>query len=752
MRTGERERRSAGRGLFLGLAVVMALAGPSARAADPAAAAPAAAGQPQTLSSDDLKALVATLQNDAERKKFIAELEALIAAREAAPTPKAATQAGVGTNLIARLSQAVEQSSAALVDASAVLFDVRGISGWIERQASDPAARRDWLETLGKLALTLALAALGGYLSALALAGARAALAARAGGGFWLAASLLTARLILELVPIAVFAAIAYGVLPFTGPSLHARVLILVIVNASVAVRALSTLARGLLTPPAAGPRLIALSEETASYWLVWLRRLASLAIYGYFAAEAALLLGLPQAAYGAFARAIALAFAVLVVVLVLQNRRKVAHRIRGTAAEAGEGTALQVLRARLAEIWHVLAILYVAAIFAVWALQVAGGFDFILRATLLSLAVLIVARLLAGGGERLLRRFFAIGPDLKSRFPTLEARANRYLPVLVKLLHTVIWLAAFVALLEAWGLGSYDWLFSAFGLSLLGSLAGVAATLAVALAVWETASIVIEVYLARHATVGSEANRRARAHTVLPLLRKTLAIVIAVIAALTALAALGVNISPLLAGVGVAGLAVGIGAQTLVKDLITGVFIVIEDTIAVGDVVTVAGMTGVVEAISIRSLRLRDDAGGVHTIPFSEVSKILNMTKDFSYAVFNIGIAYRENVDRVLETVKAIGAELAADSALSDAILAPLELHGIDRFGESAVIISARLQTRPGRQWDVAREFNRRLKRRFDELGIEMPFPTRTLFLERVKEAAASAVAPASPTPAQAP
>ena len=752
MRKGERERRAAGRGLLLGLALILALAGATAWAADPAATAPAAAGQPQALSSDDLKALVATLQNDAERKKFIAELEALIAAREAAPTPKAAAQAGAGTNLVARLSQAVEQSSAAVLDASAVLFDVHGIMGWIERQASDPAARRDWLETLGKLALTLALAALGGYLSALALAGTRAALAARAGGSFWLAASLLAARLILELVPIAVFAALAYGVLPFTDPSLHARVLILAIVNASVAVRAFSTLARGLLLPPPAGPRLVALNEETASYWLVWLRRLASLAIYGYFAAEAALLLGLPHAAYGAFARAIALAFAVLVVVLVLQNRRGVARRISGTAAEAGEGTGLQVLRARLAEIWHVLAILYVGAIYAAWALQVAGGFDFILRASLLSLAVLVLARLLAGGGERGLRRFFAIGPDLKSRIPTLEARANRYLPILVKLLRLVIWLAAFIALLEAWGLGSYDWLFSAFGLSLLGSLAGVAATLAVALAVWEAASIVIEVYLARHAIEGSEADRPARAHTVLPLLRKTLAILIAVIAALTALAALGVNISPLLAGVGVAGLAVGFGAQTLVKDLITGVFIVIEDTIAVGDVVTVAGMTGIVEAISIRSLRLRDDAGGVHTIPFSEVSKILNMTKDFSYAVFNIGIAYREDVDRVLETVKAIGAELAADSALSDAILAPLEMHGIDRFGESAVIISARLQTRPGRQWDVAREFNRRLKRRFDELGIEMPFPTRTLFLERAKEAAATALAPAAAAPAAAP
>ena len=744
MPNGRREQHATARGLSLGLALFLAVAFPGERAiaADPAGPPPAAAAPPQTLSSDDLNSLLATLQNDAERAKFVAQLKALIAARAALAKPPApAAPAG---DLLSRLSDAVGQSSEALVAASAVLFDVHGLVSWVERQASNPEARQDWLETLGKLAVTLALAALGGALSALALRRSRAALAARPAASLALAAALGLARLVVELTPLAVFAGLAYGVLSLSNPSLHARRLTLVIVNASVSLRALMILARVLLLPVAAGPRLLALSEETASYCLVWLRRLASLAIYGYFATEAALLLDLPSALQGAIVRAVGLALAVLVILLVLQNRGALARRIRGKPAEAGEGTALQLLRARFSEIWHVLAILYIAAVYVVWAARSPGGADFLLRATLFSLAVLLLARLLGAGGERLLRRFFAIGPELKGRLPSLEARANRYLPILTKLLHAAVWLAAILALLEAWGLDSYDMLFSGFGLRLVSSLAGVAATLVVALAAWEALSIMIELYLARRAEEGSEAYKRARAHTVLPLLRTTLSIAIAIIAALTALAALGVNIGPLLAGVGVAGVAVGFGAQTLVKDLITGVFIVIEDTIAVGDVVTVADKTGTVEAISIRSLRLRDGAGGLHTIPFSDVGKILNLTKDYAYAVFEIGVGYREDIDRVMESVKALGAELANEERWKGALLAPLEMQGVERFGESAVIISARIETRPGRQWDVTREFNRRLKRRFDELGIEMPFPTRTLHLEADKEAAAAASAAA--------
>jgi small conductance mechanosensitive channel len=203
---------------------------------------------------------------------------------------------------------------------------------------------------------------------------------------------------------------------------------------------------------------------------------------------------------------------------------------------------------------------------------------------------------------------------------------------------------------------------------------------------------------------------------------------VLAVMVSLILLSELGINIGPLLAGAGVVGLAVGFGAQTLVKDVITGLFILVEDTIAVGDYVEVGGHEGDVESISIRTIRLRDPAGSVHTVPFSEVGTVLNYTKDFSVAVLNIGIAYRENVDEVMKVLVDLGREMAADEKLGADIIRPLEVQGLQSLDDSAVVIRARIRVKAGTQWGMKREFNRRMKNRFDELGIEIPFPQRSI------------------------
>ena len=188
---------------------------------------------------------------------------------------------------------------------------------------------------------------------------------------------------------------------------------------------------------------------------------------------------------------------------------------------------------------------------------------------------------------------------------------------------------------------------------------------------------------------------------------------------ALIVLSELGINIAPLLAGAGVVGLAIGFGAQTLVKDVITGIFILAEDTVAVGDVVDLGGHIGVVEAMTLRSIRLRDHTGAVHTIPFSAVSTVMNMTRDFGYAVFDIGIAYSEDLDRVIDLLRKLGDEMRQDKAFARDIREPIEVMGINRFADTAVIIRVRLKTAPGKQWGVEREFNRRLKRLFEEHGI---------------------------------
>ena len=202
-------------------------------------------------------------------------------------------------------------------------------------------------------------------------------------------------------------------------------------------------------------------------------------------------------------------------------------------------------------------------------------------------------------------------------------------------------------------------------------------------------------------------------------------------------LSVVGVNANALLAGAGVVGLAVGFGAQTLVKDLITGMFILLGDTVRVGDVVDLGGKSGVVEAISMRTITLRAYNGDVHTVPYSSIDVVTNMTKDFSYYVLDVPVAYKEDVDRVVEVLKGIDGQLRREWPYRRLILEPIEIAGVDAFRDSAVIVKARTKVRAGEQWKVGREFNRRIKQCFDEQGIEIPFPHQKLLFADDKRSA---------------
>ncbi|MCC6759451.1 MAG: mechanosensitive ion channel family protein [Candidatus Omnitrophica bacterium] len=192
-----------------------------------------------------------------------------------------------------------------------------------------------------------------------------------------------------------------------------------------------------------------------------------------------------------------------------------------------------------------------------------------------------------------------------------------------------------------------------------------------------------------------------------------------------------GFNVAPLLAGAGIAGLAFGFGGQYLIRDLINGIFILLEGHYGVNDVVKIGEYTGTVESINLRITVLRDAEGRFIVIPNGEVKTVVNLTKDYSRAVLTIGVAYKENVDRVMEVIKQIGKEMRADSHFSRLILEDLEMGGIDDFGESQINIKFRVKTLPSKQGEVAAELRRRIKNRFDELGISMPFPHRTLLIE---------------------
>ena len=219
------------------------------------------------------------------------------------------------------------------------------------------------------------------------------------------------------------------------------------------------------------------------------------------------------------------------------------------------------------------------------------------------------------------------------------------------------------------------------------------------------------------------------RTETLAGLFEKTIRAIILTAASLMILESLGINIGPLLAGAGVVGLAVGFGAQSLVKDVISGFFILLENHMNVGDVVDIAGQAGLIESINLRVTTLRDYSGNVHIIPNGQILVLTNMTKEFSRAVLEIGVAYKENIDEVMQVMKDVAGEMADDPDFSDRILRPMEMSGLDSFGDSSVNIKARIDTRPCEQWNVAREYRRRLKKAFDEKGIEIPFPHVTLY-----------------------
>jgi small-conductance mechanosensitive channel len=561
---------------------------------------------------------------------------------------------------------------------------------------------------------------------------------------------LVVARLGLDLLPIAAFAIVSYGGIGLVGPLPTTELVMLTVNNAYMASRAVMVTSRMLLSPASPMLRLLPVADETAAYITVWLRRITFVLVVGYASAEAGLQFGLPWTAYDSILRVCLLLVTLFLIIVILQNRSAVSDALRApdttttTLAETPR-RLLRALRDRLADIWHIIAITWLIAAWGVWALEVQGGFWRLSRVSLLTLVVLGVAKLADVAMRRTLARAFRITPDLARRYPGLEARANRYLPILKGIFSTIIGVLAILFLLEAWGLDAFGWFKQGqLGSRLIGSLASMGFTLLIAMAAWEAANAAIQRHLVSLSR-DAQAARSARVRTLLPMLRTALMVTILVIVAFIILTEIGVNVAPLIAGAGVVGIAIGFGSQTLVRDVITGIFLLFEDALAVGDVVQVGGLSGVVEQLSIRSIKLRAMDGSLHIIPFSAVTTVTNMTRDFAFAVMDVNVAYGEDTDRVTDVLRNVAAEMREDAKLRSAIRDDLDVMGVERLADSGVIIRVRIKTEPSQRWTVARELNRRVKRRFDELGIEIPYPHQKLVVEQ------GAPHPAQPAPARA-
>ncbi|MGB0663985.1 MAG: mechanosensitive ion channel family protein [Pontibacterium sp.] len=346
------------------------------------------------------------------------------------------------------------------------------------------------------------------------------------------------------------------------------------------------------------------------------------------------------------------------------------------------------------------------------------------LVATLAFVVAFLVARLFIAFSLRSLKKWVL---GFKHRLQLSEGRIDFYYSALTLVSSLILFCLMLVSVLNVWDV-DLSFLSSDSIQNITAGLVSILFIIALGIVAVEVASGLINIYFDKQPLSES------RISTLKPIAKNTILALIFFTFGMAALSQLGIDILPLLAGAGVLGIAIGFGAQSLVSDIITGFIIILEDLIQVGDVVTLNDRTGAIERITVRKVQMRAFDGTVFTIPFGQISIVENHTKLFSYYVFEVGVAYREDVNEVMALLKDLGKALRADDEFSDAIMDDLEVFGVDQLADSAVVIKARIKTKAKQQWSVGREFNRRMKMAFDEHNIEIPFPHQTIYMGEPK------------------
>ena len=758
--------------------IVLAIAA-SAPAAAQVAPVPAAQATTPAASITPAQAQRAleVLSDDARRTAFIATLETIAKAAPVAGTPAAATATSpvaatgklpiplapgsLGAQLLVTGSERLSALSADMVATVRALTDFPLLANWVAHFGNDPAAMAALVDAAWRLLAVMALALAAEWLTVWLLRRPGRALEAHAPFALPNADAYATAQaepaveeaatvapekvrrraspllllrrlpfvlgdLLLNLLPVMVLGAVGYVLLGTNlGAQSTSRLVILAVLNAYVLLRTLMAVTRVMASPDSPRLRLLQISDSGAAYLVRWVRRIAGVAIFGYAATEVALLFGLYQLSHDALLKLIMLIVHVMLVIVVLQKREAVAVRLRAPKGRTG---LFARLRNRAARSWHVVAMFYIVALWLVWAFEVPNGFARLIHFFLATVLVVTAARLAAiallGAVDRTLR----IRPELSARFPGLEARARSYHPVVRGAVFALMSTVTSVVLLEVWGIDALAWFsFGALGRRLVGALGIVVLTIVLAVLLWEAANAGLQRHL-DHLDRDAQLAKSARLRTLLPMLRTTLLVLICLVAGLEMLSEVGVNIGPLLAGAGVVGIAVGFGSQKLVQDIINGLFLLLENAMQVGDVVTLGGLSGTVENLSIRTIRLRALDGAVHIVPFSAVTTVTNMTRDYSYALLDISIGLNEDPDHVAEVMREVAAAMRADPEWEAALRDDAEVMGLEKFIDLAYVMRVRIKTLPAKRWAVARELNRRIKQRFDSLGIESPITSHAV------------------------
>ncbi len=508
--------------------------------------------------------------------------------------------------------------------------------------------------------------------------------------------------------------------------------------NAFLMIEVFKALIRIVFASRDDGLRLIPIRAEDAVYWNAWLARLSSFIGYGVMLVAPIASANLSPAVGALVTLVIMLVAFLYALIIILQNRSKVSDKLNSAADESGNG-GIRFATKLLARSWHLLAIAYFAALTLVTMVRPEDALPIMLQATVQMLVAIGAGVFFSVVLAQIVSAQVHISDEHKQKFPMLEERLNGFIPLVLKVIHVMVMVIVVAVILDAWGLFNLgQWLASETGTAFILKVVTVGLILLAVKAFW----IVIASWIEHRLNPDSDSREpSAREVTLLTIFRNAIAVALIILTLMIVLAEIGINIGPLIAGAGVLGLAIGFGAQKLVQDIITGVFIQMENAINAGDVVTAGGITGVAEKLTIRSLGIRDLSGTYHMIPFSSVDSVSNYMRDFAFHVGEYGVAYRENTDEVIMRLREAFEELKTDPEHQDNLLSDeLEVHGVTALADSSVNVRVRIKTAPGVQWAVGRAYNRLVKQHLDAAGIEIPFPHTTIYFGQDKDGTAPA------------
>jgi len=542
------------------------------------------------------------------------------------------------------------------------------------------------------------------------------------GSGFAARLGMASTRLLLELLPFAAFCLVTLGlaVLLFEPRGADRTFHVTYATGAAIVVAA-AVLARFVLAPRVPGLRLLPIGDAAARFAHRWFLWITGAGVFAWLTAGLLIHTGVPLKAQLVISLITGSLLLVLLLAMIVRLRTLVADAIRASGDADSRGAA--TLRSLFAATWHYFAILYVLVVYLLWALSVLGQGPSTVWAAVTSVGIVFAFPLLDGWMRRAIDELFSSGRSAAQ--DAKDDKRPEYASALHRIARALLVLFLLAAMAELWGLNLFGEAGVRLRQAVLSSSLDLVAAVLLAVIGWQFIKIAIDRRLAPREINGQIVQPSQRMQTLLPLARKFVLAILVVMTVMLILSGLGVNIGPLLAGAGVVGVAIGFGAQTLVRDILTGVFFILDDAFRVGEYIISGSYKGTVEAIGLRAVKLRHHRGSVYTVPFGELHAIQNMSRDWVIDKFSIGITYDSDIEKARKIIKKIGQTLAEDPAFAPHILEPLKMQGVEQFGDFAVEVRVKMKTRPGEQFVIRRKANAMIKKAFDENGIKFAFPT---------------------------